>query len=455
MASFNIPRIMITAPNSSSGKTTAVCGILKALINKELKVVSCKCGPDYIDPMFHEKVLNTPSKNLDTYFTNYNITKQLFFDLAKGKDIAVIEGVMGYYDGLAGSSIKASSYDLAKCLKLPVILVINAKGMSLTLAAIIKGIMEYKSDSNIKGVILNQASPMLLKMLKPVIEKECNIKVLGCIPYIKDISIDSRHLGLVKPDEIDDIKEKIKIIADAIEENVDLKLLTEIAQNAPNIELEPEMQIIKKLDKSFKMAIAKDEAFCFYYKDNFNALKKMGVDLIEFSPLHDEGIPKGCDAVMLGGGYPENYARQLSENKAMLKDLKNKHENGLFIFAECGGFMYLHENMEDIEGKSFKMAGIIKADTYKTDRLKRFGYIELTPLETKKADKKIKGHEFHYWDSTDCGNDYMAVKPISGRSWECIHLSYDKKICAGFPHLYYYSNWEFIYDILKKITEDK
>ncbi|RDY33126.1 cobyrinate a,c-diamide synthase [Lachnotalea glycerini] len=446
---MRFPRIMISAISSGSGKTLITCAILKALKNRNKNAAAFKCGPDYIDPMFHKKILKMPSRNLDTYFTKPDTTRYLFTRASKGYDISVIEGVMGYYDGVGGISEWGSAYELSKTLLAPVILVINAKGMSLSVAAVIKGVMEFRTDSNISGVILNQVSGMFYPELKKVIEEELHIRVLGYLPNVRDCVIESRHLGLVLPDEIVEIEEKIEKLAQYMEETIDIDAIVHIADHAP--ELKEELRKPVRLRNKPVIALAYDEAFCFYYEDNLELMKEMGAEIILFSPLHDENLPDHIDGLILGGGYPELYASQLSKNQTMLLQIKNFVKDNCPVIAECGGFMYLHETMEDNEAKAYPMVGAIEGKAYKTNKLGRFGYIELTPNQTDSLLAKhqsVKGHEFHYFDSTNCGQAYHAKKPMRKREWDCIHGSQMQYM--GFPHLYYYSNPEFIYNFLSK-----
>lgn len=456
MSSLN--RVFITAPSSGSGKTIITCGLLMALKLRKIKACAFKCGPDYIDPMFHKKVLGISSKNLDTYFTDYETTRHLFAKTAKEYDISVIEGVMGFFDGIGGNTLGASSYECAKTIEAPVILIVNAKGMSLSVIPIIKGFLEYKADSNIKGVILNNTTKAVFFNLKRLIEEELDIKALGYVPVIDDIVIKSRHLGLVMPKEIEEIEDKLVRLANILEETVDIEEIINISKTASKIYTKEKN--IEKLNKKITIAIAKDEAFCFYYEDNLELLRQMGADILEFSPIHDNEINPLADIVIIGGGYPELYAKVLSENESMLKSVRAFINSGGHVIAECGGFMYLHEYMEDIDKNKFKMAGVIKGETFKTDRLKRFGYIELMPNACErliKREKSIKGHEFHYFDSTNCGDSFLAKKPnglfSEGRSFDCIVE--DKNVFAGFPHLYYYSDTDFVYELIKNMSEQE
>ncbi|ABX41755.1 cobyrinate a,c-diamide synthase [Lachnoclostridium phytofermentans] len=436
---MELPRIMIGAPASGSGKTLVTCGILQAFVNRGLKVASFKCGPDYIDPLFHSKVIGTKSKNLDTFFSKEDTIKYLFGKTAKEVDISVMEGVMGYYDGVGGISTQGSSYELAGITNTPSILVINCKGMSLSLIPLIQGFLQYRSDSNVIGIILNQMSQSLYMPIKEQIEKELGIKVLGYVPFAKELVIESRHLGLVMPEELEDFHSKLNKLAGIIEKTVNLDEILKIAKKAGDLSYSiPE---IPKVDREVNIAIAKDEAFCFYYQDNLDLLQEMGAKLVEFSPIHDKELPKHIDGILLGGGYPELVAEKLSANKSMRESIKAALNNGLPCLAECGGFMYLHQQMEDISGKSYPMVGSIVGGVFKTDKLKRFGYITLTAnQEQMVADcgDSIVAHEFHYFDSNACGESFTASKPLRKTQWSCIHGN--ENMAVGFPHLYYYSN---------------
>ena len=452
------PRFMLAAGASGSGKTMITCGILQALKNRGLKVSSFKCGPDYIDPMFHEKVIHTKSGNLDTFFTGEEMTRYLFCQSAQQSDISVMEGVMGYYDGLGGCSVKASACDLAEVTDTPVILVVNTRGMSLSVLAYIKGFLTYREPSRIKGVILNQFSAMLYPQMKEQIEAELGIRVYGYVPRMEDCSLESRHLGLVLPQEVEQLGEKLQHIAEVLEDTLDLDAMLELGHSAGSpgemshaqaeIErLTEQMKAEQAGKQSLRIAVSRDEAFCFIYEANMDLLRKFGAEVIPFSPIHDSQIPD-ADGVLFYGGSPELFAKQLSENTFMRSDVKRKLAEGMPCMAECGGFMYLHQSMEDMDGTAWPEAGVIEGKAYKTSKLGRFGYIELHPVEEPEADQVLRGHEFHYFDSTSCGESYVAKKPLRKRSWRCIHET--ETLMAGFPHLYYYSCPEFLMKFLQK-----
>lgn len=475
---MRIPRILLAAGASGSGKTLITCGLLQALVNRGLKVSSFKCGPDYIDPMFHSRVIGTKSANLDTFFTSDEVTRYLLGVNACGSDIAVMEGVMGYYDGVAGTTTKASAYDLASVTETPVILIVNSKGMSVSLAAYVKGFLEYKENSQIKGVIFNQMSPMLYPRMKKMIESELGIRVLGYVPRVEDCVIESRHLGLVLPEEIPELRERLQKLAQILEKSLEMDAILELAGEASEVDTisgqvrevserdtiseqvreVSEREMISELagamtelyslesaesENTLCIGVADDEAFCFFYKDNFRLLEQMGAKLVPFSPIHDTKLPENLDGMLLYGGYPELNAKALEDNRSMREEIASVLRQGMPCMAECGGFMYLHETMEDMNGVSHEMVGVIEGHVFRTSKLSRFGYVTLERnIQSADAEEidlgPIPAHEFHYYDSTNCGNVFHASKPASTRGWDCMHD--DGRILAGFPHLYYYGN---------------
>ena len=450
----HILRILLTAPASGSGKTLITCGILQALVNRGMKVASFKCGPDYIDPMFHGRVIGTRSRNLDTFFTDTETTRYLFAENASDCDIAVTEGVMGYYDGLGGIRTEGSTYDVAVALAIPAVLIVSCRGASLSILAMIKGFLEYRPDSRIKAVILNQISPMIYGQLKPLIEEELGVKVLGYVPKLTDLNLESRHLGLVLPGEIEALKEKLNRLAAVLEETLDLDAFCALAEDTEELTIQvPEIPVLEAPEK-IRLAVAADDAFCFTYQDNLKLLETMGAELVFFSPLQDKKLPEEVDGMILSGGYPELHAKTLSENHSMRETIRKAIEDGMPCIAECGGFLYLHRELEGQDGVFYPMAGVLDAKAYRTDRLGRFGYITLTAEEDQllgKAGMEIRGHEFHYWDSEQCGNSFHAKKPVGKREWDCVNSS--KSLYAGFPHLFFWSNPEAAYEFLKKCEE--
>ena len=449
---MKIPRILLAAGSSGSGKTLITCGLLEALVERGLKTTSFKCGPDYIDPMFHSRVIGTKSRNLDTFFTGSEVTKYLLTRNARDCEIAVMEGVMGFYDGVAGTTTTASAYDLAKVTDTPVILIANSRGMSVSLAAYVKGFLEYKKDSHIKGVIFNQMSPMLYPRMKKLLEEELGVAVLGYVPKVEDCVIESRHLGLVLPDEIPELKDRLHKLAGVLEETLDIDRILELAGEAPDLlDAKPESVTDFRLSEPVRIGVAEDEAFCFFYADNFRLLGEMGAEIVPFSPMEDKQLPDDLDGLLLYGGYPELNGKKLEQNTTMKDMIREKLKAGMPCMAECGGYMYLHEEMEGMDGNFYQMAGVIPGKAYRTPKLSRFGYVTLTqkkPALGMEDFGEIPAHEFHYFDSENCGGDFHAAKPESKRGWDCIHGT--DTMLAGFPHLYYYGNPEVPKAFLKK-----
>ena len=295
--SVNIPRILIAAPSSGSGKTVISCGLMAAFCRQQKNVVSCKCGPDYIDPMFHREVLGIDSQNLDLFFCEKEQLTGIFAEHAKNADLAVVEGVMGYYDGMGLDTAKASSYDVAAALQIPVVLVVSARGSALSLAALVKGFLEFKKESRIRGILLNRVSAMLYPRLKEMLENELKkaghpIKVLGYIPEHEAFHLESRHLGLVTPEEIKHLKAQLEQAGEILSETVDLEGLYELAKEATSLEISvPEDE--EKENPKVSIAVARDEAFGFYYKDNLKLLERYGCNLVYFSPIRDTHLPEG------------------------------------------------------------------------------------------------------------------------------------------------------------------
>ncbi|MGI6217742.1 MAG: cobyrinate a,c-diamide synthase [Coriobacteriales bacterium] len=439
----HLPRLMLAAPMSGGGKTTVTCGLLSLLISRGMSPVSFKCGPDYIDPMFHSTVIGTPGFNLDLFFSSEEQARSLLARNSEGADIAVLEGVMGFYDGLGGTNAQASAYHLSSATDTPVILVVDAHGASLSVAAMVKGFMEFRPHSNIKGVLLNRVGPSMREILSNVIEQECGIPVVGCLPNDSAYSLESRHLGLVTASEVEGLREKIALIADALEKNCDIDLMLKIANSAPDLSDKP-FETPRATNRSPRIAIADDNAFCFYYHENIQMLEDLGAEIVRFSPIRDAALPDGTDALYLGGGYPELNAKALEANVGMRKQVLAACEDGMPVFAECGGFLYLQDELCDLDGNLWQMVGFMHGSAKYTGRLTRFGYVNLLCNEGNYlCDKggKLVAHEFHYYDCTENGETFDASKPIGNRKWKCFVNK--NRTLAGFPHLYFPANGNF------------
>lgn len=363
-------------------------------------------------------------------------------------EIALIEGVMGYYDGLGGISCEASAYDVADATDTPAVLIVDCKGASKSVIPVIQGILNYQEDSHIKGIILNRLSPMMYGRMKEMIEKETRAEVLGYVPVLEDCELESRHLGLKMPHEVDGLEERLLRISRTLEETLEIDRMLSLAETAPEIEVQEvqEEQASGRNRKTgrseeVRVGLARDEAFCFMYQENLRLLQERGISLVPFSPLYDAALPADLHGLLLYGGYPELYARALSRNTGMRESIRRAVTGGMPCMAECGGFMYLMEEMEDAEGKRYPMAGVLEGKCYPTPRLKRFGYITLTGGQAFGKDVgDIPAHEFHYYDADRCGEGYTARKPLSERSWKCM-VSTDTML-AGYPHIHYDGNQE-------------
>ena len=442
-----IPRLILAGTNSGCGKTTTVCALLQALVNRGLKTGAFKCGPDYIDPMFHSRIIGAKSANLDLHFFTPNTLNYLLAKNAADRDISVIEGVMGFYDGAGLTSTSGSTYEVARVTDSPVVLVVGAKGASLSILATIQGFLNFCPDSHIKGVILNQCTAMTYAALSAEIEKRFKIRAFGFLPGLPECALESRHLGLVTAAEVADLKEKMQILAKQAEKTLDIDGLIGLANSAMSVACEP-VTLPKK--EPVRIAMARDKAFCFYYEDSLEALKEMGAELVPFSPLTDKKLPENIHGLYLGGGYPELYLEQLSQNTEMRHSIRKALENGLPCIAECGGFMYLTQSIA-----GYPMVGVLKGECFNTGKLTRFGYVTLQAKKDNllcKAGDQIAAHEFHHWDCTVPGDTFTARKP-TGRQWECV-LS-GPTLYAGYPHFHFYSNPAFAEGFIDTCIKEK
>lgn len=423
-------RFMIAAMSSGSGKTVMTCGLMRAFSRMGVTVEGFKCGPDYIDPMFHRRVLGVPSRNLDLYLQgNAGVTHTLQKQQAQ---LAIVEGAMGFYDGLSGTT-HASAWAIADAQKIPVVLVVRPGGSSITLAAQIRGMMEFRHPSHIAGVLLTDCKPMLYAHLRPILQRETGLPVLGYLPPMEEAVIPSRHLGLVTAEEIENLSARFDAIAAELECHVDLSGLLALAAEVESA-LAPTKR--EKALRQCRIAVAMDEAFCFYYQDNLDLLEAAGAELCYFSPLRDGTLPE-ADGLYLGGGYPELYLPALSGNETMRASIRHAMKCGMPVVAECGGFLYLQQALKDDQGTLWSMAGVLPGTGYGTDRLQRFGYLTLTGERDSlllRAGETVPAHEFHYWDCTDCGSDFTAEK-ANGRSWRCGFAG--KRLYAAFPHFHW------------------
>ena len=462
------PRILIAAPKSSSGKTTVTCALLGALMARGKTVHAAKCGPDYIDPMFHRLVLGIPSGNVDSFFTEPAMTRAILKRHASGADLTVIEGAMGYFDGLGGTTLTGSAREIASVTKTPVILAVDASGAGLSLAAAIEGVLTYKGipenekedvrpgrkrtlrkkplrsvpedlHNGIRGIILNRVSESYYPRLSALIEETCGVPVIGYLPHMPEFRVPSRHLGLISPSDMENARRWVKNLAEMAEKTIDLEAVIRIAEEAPAIpgRADTFSKTFPPAGPSVRIAAAKDEAFSFCYVENEAALKAMGAEIVPFSPIHDSALPPDIDGLILGGGYPELYIKEL-EKSPVRKEIRRAVSEGIPCIAECGGFLYLKESLKDGKGRSGKMAGVLPGGGYPAGKLVRFGYFEAKTLRGGLFGDRgtiLKGHEFHHWDTDDNGDGMELIKPLSGKTERA--AVYTESLAAGFPHYYF------------------
>lgn len=437
---MELARILLAAPKSGSGKTTVVCALLQALQNRGVQVAAFKSGPDYIDPMFHSRVLQTPSRNLDLFLLGRGKkgaerARSLLGKNAVPNGLAVLEGAMGYYDGI-GTGSEASAYELAKATQSPAILVVDGRGSGVSLGAILKGLAAFHADSQVQGFIVNRVKPMVYHHFKQAWKEASGLQALGCLPELPDCQFSSRHLGLITAGEIADLQKIMQRLAGQAEKYLDIEAILALAKTAPSL-LADEKPSAAWPKIPVHLAVAKDEAFCFYYQDALDLLQQMGATLCYFSPLHDRSLPP-CDGLYLGGGYPELYAAALSENQTMRQSIHGAIAKDLPCIAECGGFMYLHQAFRAADGKTYPWCGVIGGETYMTETLQHFGYVTLTAEKDTLLCAKgteIPAHEFHYSASTNGETSFTIQKAAGSRHWAGIYA--EGNLIAGYPHLHF------------------
>ncbi|WP_086953204.1 cobyrinate a,c-diamide synthase [Xenorhabdus innexi] len=399
---------IIAGTGSGCGKTTVTLGIMRTLIDRALRVQPFKIGPDYLDGGWHRAVTGVASRNLDAFMIPEPILNGLFNEAMADCDVAVIEGVMGLYDGYGTDPDYCSSAAMAKQLGCPVILVVDGKAVSTSIAATVMGFQLFDPAVNIAGVLINRVNrDSHFQLLKQAIESYCRIPVLGRLPVMPEVALPSRHLGLIPAQEQSvQPAECWSHFAQQVADSIDLDKLLSLTQlsSLPKGEIDP--LVDSALGQGLTLALAEDEAFHFYYPDNLLLLEKSGVSIKRFSPLHDRQLPE-CQMIYLGGGYPEVHARTLSSNYAMHTALRQAHQKGIPIYAECGGLMYLGDALIDADGVRHSMVGLISGESLMGAQLKRFGYCEATamcdtPLIAK--GETLRGHEFHY-------SDFITTQP--------------------------------------------
>ena len=452
-------KVLIAGTGSGVGKTTISLGIMQALTKRNLKVQPYKVGPDYIDPSYHTFITNRYSRNLDSYMLDDEKIKYIVKNSSKDADISVIEGVMGLYDGYGIDLDDCTSSYTSKLLKTPVILVINAKAMATSAAAMVLGYKMLDENVNIAGVITNNVrSESHYLLLKEAIEKYTGVEVLGYFPPNKEFSLESRHLGLIPSVEMDSLKTKFDNLADEIEKYIDIDRIIEIAESE---EFDTSFNLQEFIDehncKDKTIAIAYDKAFNFYYRENIELFEKLGMKIEYFSPINDKEVPV-CDYIYIGGGFPEIFAKELHNNKNIRESIVKAHKNNIPIYAECGGLMYLGEKLEAQDKNIYDMVGIFKGCSKMTSSLKRFGYCLGEAKEDTILAKKgeiIKGHEFHhsiFESDEECA--YYMRKIKDDKIIDEWDGGYSKgNTLATYLHTHFYNNLDCIANFIERGCE--
>lgn len=429
---------MISAPRKSSGKTTLTLGISAALIEQGSKIRVFKKGPDYIDPMWHRAVTGFPCYNIDSYWMDDEECRDIFIRHGCEADLNIVEGNHGLHDGLDLSGQNSGAH-LAKLLQIPVILVVDSSGMNRGVAAIVLGHQKMDPDVQFGGVILNNvASPRQAKKQIAAIEHYCGIPVLGTLPRTAEIQIKERHLGLTTTHEISAVKKVVASIAAIVKENCDLDKIKSAANILSNAQSSMMGSSVAESPKA-RIAVAYDKSFCFYYEENFNALRKAGAELVYFDTFSDPQLPE-VDGIYIGGGFPESYLQELEDNHRLRNDIKVKINNGMPAYAECGGLMYLTNSIER-EGIKKNMVGVIPADVLFQKKPVGKGYVELNTFSRKcwfNSSELIKGHEFHYSRLINIGSEIeynYRVRRGTGIDGEFDGIVH-KNLLASYAHIH-------------------
>ena len=444
---MNIPRFVIAGTSSGVGKTTIATGITYALHRRGLKVQPYKCGPDYIDPGYLGLAAGGHCHNLDSWMLPEDNLKELFTYFSRGKDLALVEGVMGLFDGHRKPGGGGSTAKIAKIISAPVILVLNIAKMSESAAAMALGYCTYDPDVKISGIILNQVgSPTHLHSAKSAIEERCRIPVVGYLPKASNLTLPERHLGLVPAAERGSENSFLDELADLIERHIDLDLLLDLARQAPDFPLaeNPVLFPEDSLPPRCRIAVARDEAFNFYYEANIELLKVWGADIVNFSPISDSSLPAGTSGVYIGGGFPEVFLHELETNTPMKHSIRQAVASGIPVYAECGGLMYLSDSIADFQGSRYEMVGLLPGCCEMQNKLQRLGYVKAAALRTTPIVEKgqeMRGHLFH-WSRLDAPGESTAAYQITDpkEQLEGFVLGPRDNLLASYLHLHFGSN---------------
>jgi cobyrinic acid a,c-diamide synthase len=387
---------VIAGPSSGVGKTTVTLGLMAALTRRGLTVQPFKCGPDFIDPGHHGRVCHRTSRNLDGWMLPPDVNRAIFRQHAASADVSIVEGVMGLFDGASRSSNAGSTAAMAALLNLPIVLVVDASQMAASAAALVHGFATFDPTVVLAGVIFNRVgSATHYSLLHEAVARSGNVPSLGYLPQSEALRIPERYLGLVTAGEDVLANDAVAFLADLVEQHIDLDGLLDVAAVvAPD----DDDRVAAPGPASPRIGVARDRAFCFYYEDNVDALRRAGAEIVDFSPMHDAELPPSLDGLYFGGGYPELWAEALSANRAMRASVRRFIDAEHPVYAECGGLMYLAENIHERSGRTWPMVGVLPWTVVMTDQLQRFGYVEVTFTRDcllGPAGTTARGHSFH------------------------------------------------------------
>ena len=436
-------RIVIAGTGSGAGKTTVTIGLMAALKQRGLIVQGFKCGPDYIDPTYHTAVTGRVSRNLDSWMLSHETVKEIYQRGSRGADISIIEGVMGFYDGKEATSDKGSTAEISILTQSPVLLVLNCQSMARSAAAVVKGFQMFNPAVRIVGVLANKVgSAGHYRLVKEAVEQECRIPVLGYLEREEEIEIPERHLGLVPSVERGELQPLFDRLAELLAETVDIDLLLELAQAKPLAEVKEKLFAPQPEAKRVRIAIARDAAFHFYYPENIELLQAYGAECLYFSPLAGEPVPDGVDGLYIGGGFPEEFAEQLAYDQQVKASIRQTIHSGLPTLAECGGFMYLAEQLVTTDGQSFPMVGVIPGTVTMQKKLAALGYREVKGYEGNfllGKGEEARGHEFHY-STFQPGAQFTPAYETKGLRGVKPEGYLSHNLVAGYTHLHFASN---------------
>ncbi|MCF8144557.1 MAG: cobyrinate a,c-diamide synthase [Deltaproteobacteria bacterium] len=445
MSNRKIPAFVIAGTHSGSGKTTVALGIMAALVKRGLRVQPFKVGPDFIDPGHHRRITGRDSHNLDGWIMGRAENRDIFDRHCRGADVAVAEGVMGLFDGLSGTDESGSTAQMAKWLDLPVILVIDARSMARSAAAVALGFCRFDADLPLRGIIFNRVgSEAHAKMLVDAISVVPGLSMFGCLPRNEAIGMPSRHLGLVTDEDFTPDDDHEDILARWIETGLDMNSLLEALPKVP-VTADTVRAGGMTGDPLVRIAIARDEAFSFYYPENLRLLREAGAELVTFSPLRASHLPGNIKGLILGGGYPELHCETLSQNRGLMQEISAFGLSGRPIYAECGGFMFLMKEIRDLEGRSFPMAGIFPMRATMARGIKALGYREIVTRQEGilgPAGTTARGHEFHYSMIEEKGMDVECIYEMRGHKADSTGKEgfVKNRVLGSYVHLHWGSN---------------